>query len=166
MKDFTELEIARFMSHVEKRESGCWEWVGALNEKGYGVLGIRGVTAKAHRISYQMFVREITREERLLHSCDNPPCCNPEHFSVGDRAANNLDMIQKGRKRSGGTKCGANGKWKKGLSHHAAKITPDVVRAIRASKEALSYSELAANYGLGVTTLWKIIHRKTWAHVN
>ena len=37
----------------------------------------------------------------VAHSCDNPPCCNPEHLFVGTVKDNVIDMMNKGRDRYG-----------------------------------------------------------------
>jgi hypothetical protein len=33
----------------------------------------------------------------VMHSCDNPPCCNPNHLSLGTRKQNAEDMAAKKR---------------------------------------------------------------------
>lgn len=34
---------------------------------------------------------------KVLHRCDNPPCCNPDHLFLGDDALNVADKIAKDR---------------------------------------------------------------------
>lgn len=71
----------------------CWEWTGSLNNHGYGRLG----HAYAHRISYEIHHGPIADGLHVMHSCDNPPCCNPAHLSLGTASDNMRDAVQKGR---------------------------------------------------------------------
>ena len=87
-------------------ESGCWEWAGARNDKGYGQVGTVQGTMYAHRVAYEgatadYLVTNNKEGDQILHSCDNPPCVNPAHLSRGTHADNMADMKAKGRHRGG-----------------------------------------------------------------
>ena len=79
--------LARFLARVEMT-TGCWRWRGALDKDGYGVLTHRpvGVSSRAHRASYWLFVGGLDRRLTLDHLCRNRACVNPEHLEqVSDR---------------------------------------------------------------------------------
>jgi hypothetical protein len=91
----------KFWAKVD-RSSGpdaCWPWLGHLNEWGYGQTWFRGKPCLAHRKAYALEVGEIPNTLLLLHSCDNPRCCNPKHHVPGTNAENMADMSAKGRAR-------------------------------------------------------------------
>lgn len=94
----------RINARVERiPESGCWIFMGCLNNKGYGQLNISKNNKKhvvlAHRYSYEAFKGEIPDGMFVMHSCDIPTCCNPEHLSVGTHAENMADCVLKGRSK-------------------------------------------------------------------
>jgi hypothetical protein len=92
-------------------ESGCWEWDGKRNDDDYGLFSGRRVgyeNARAHRVMYECFVRSLAEDEILRHTCDNPPCVNPDHLIPGTMADNSRDMVERGRSRKRGDVC-ANG---------------------------------------------------------
>lgn len=82
-----------------KRE--CWEWQGTRLPSGYGRIGIagkgQGVTDLTHRVAYRIANGEIPPGMEVCHTCDNPPCCNPDHLFLGTHADNMRDMSAKGR---------------------------------------------------------------------
>ncbi len=90
----------------------------------------------------------------LLHSCDNPPCCNVEHLRPGTRKDNRQDAIARQRTP-------------KGTAHHMAKFLDSDIVDIRRAYEAgaISQRALAERYGVAQTTIGKIVRRLHWAHV-
>jgi len=85
-----------FLSRVEKTES-CWLWLGSFDTFGYGKLWVDGENITAHRYSYTLYKGEIPIGLNIMHSCDNPRCCRPEHLSAGTQKQNIYDAIAKGR---------------------------------------------------------------------
>lgn len=100
-------------------ESGCWLWLGGWDNDGYGKINKNGKTvAYAHRFFYQIHKGEIPDGKLVLHKCDSPACCNPDHLFLGTHADNALDKCRKGRLRNGRRK---------------DKIPPETVNAIVSS---------------------------------
>lgn len=94
--------LARQMKYifdtVEKKESGCWEWIGYINPSGYGQAydHRKDKSCRAHRLSYELFKGEIPPGLLICHSCDNKKCVNPDHLSIGTPAKNTRDMVERG----------------------------------------------------------------------
>jgi hypothetical protein len=88
---------ARFWGKMERRaNSNCWEWQGFKDRWGYGRTKMEGQQL-AHRAAYVIAHGAIPDGMCVLHRCDNPPCCNPDHLFLGTVADNNADMVAKGR---------------------------------------------------------------------
>ena len=112
-----------------------------------------------HRLAYELANDiKLTPEQCVLHRCDNPPCCNPAHLFLGDRATNNADRRAKGRTVQVNLV---------GEEHGMSKLTADKVRALRGEYAAggIGQIPLAKKYGITQATCWAIIHMKTWKHV-
>lgn len=87
--------MERFEKKIKKED--CWVWIGAKNQKGYGLFRISGgKTIAAHRFSYLLYNGEIG-EMNVLHKCDNPSCVNPKHLFLGTNQDNVDDKMKKGR---------------------------------------------------------------------
>lgn len=89
----------RFWERVNKQPDGCWLWTGTTNLRGYGILARNNTMQLAHRFSYELHKGVIPDGMFVCHSCDNPPCVNPDHLWLGTNADNVSDMVAKGRAR-------------------------------------------------------------------
>jgi len=110
-KEFLYKNPEIFWKDVEiKPKNDCWEWRLALNEKRYGKKRIGSKNYYAHRIAAWLsgMVADISSPGRenqqikgfVLHKCDNPSCCNPNHFFIGNQSDNQKDAYAKKRKKS------------------------------------------------------------------
>jgi len=82
--------------HRETDPDACWPWMGSLNKGGYGMLWVGGFGLLAHRVAHATATGE-TECEVVMHTCDNPTCCNPSHLRGGTYKENMADMHEKGR---------------------------------------------------------------------
>lgn len=82
---------------AERPSDECWEWTMSRSN-GYGQTSNYG---PAHRLAYEVFVGPIPEGLHILHSCDNPPCCNPTHLRAGTSKENARDRIARGRNNGG-----------------------------------------------------------------
>lgn len=93
-----------FLSKLITREDGCQIWSGSISFSGYGQLAFDGRTWSAHRLAYEIANGPISQDAQkwwVLHKCDNPACCNPDHLYLGDAKDNANDMIDRKRQRMG-----------------------------------------------------------------
>lgn len=76
----------------------CWLFTGGRDRHGYGKIYFQNRRHQAHRVFYATMVAAIPEGAVLRHSCDNPPCCNPAHQSVGSQADNLRDAYSRRRR--------------------------------------------------------------------
>ena len=74
----------------------CWEWTAGQNSDGYGNFNFPNKTKSAHRVAWILTYGPIPMGICVLHSCDNPSCCNPEHLFLGTNQDNMNDLAEKG----------------------------------------------------------------------
>jgi len=83
-------------------EDSCWEWNGAVNENGYGIITVT-IEGKqkffyAHRVSWEWnSSQDIPTDLIIRHKCDNPPCVRPSHLLLGTHKDNTDDKMERGR---------------------------------------------------------------------
>lgn len=127
----------------------CLIWPHLTNDSGYGILSIRGRTYRAHRVVWEMWNdQQATPGMVVMHSCDNRPCVNPYHLSLGTLADNMADCVAKNRHA-------------KGERQGSAKLTVAEVLAIRETPGRLR--EIADKYGVGLMTISEIRRGVRWA---
>lgn len=93
-------EAARFWAKVDKRGADeCWPWTAALGKppRHYGRFRQPTGHEYAHRVAWRLTNGPIPEGAKVLHGCDNPPCCNPGHLRLGSQTENNLDAVARGR---------------------------------------------------------------------
>lgn len=82
----------RFWEKVAKRDSGCWEWIGAKHGAGdcdYGQLRVNGHNVSALKVSYQIaHGKPVPEGLELDHLCRNHLCVNPAHLEPVTRQEN------------------------------------------------------------------------------
>ena len=88
--------LDRFLRFIEvDPDSKCWTFRGGNDGRGrYGRFWFRGRMYAAHRAAFCLFKRTPRAGYVLLHACDRPACCNPEHLSEARQKANVRDMWQ------------------------------------------------------------------------
>lgn len=145
-----EKTIARFLRLVDRRgPDECWPWLGAPVKDGYGLFYVGpGKRTGAHRFAWSLANDGADPgDAEILHSCDNPPCCNPTHLSPGTHADNMTDMIRRRRPRT-------------------LVITDEVVRKIRELRAAnKKLSEIAATVGTTKQQVSRIARGGRFKHV-
>lgn len=151
--DATLYDIARFFSKVAVgKDNECWEWQGRLNKKSYGEISINNKVYLAHRYSLSLVVGPLEGPRTVVrHKCDNPRCVNPNHLETGTHQENMADRQIRDRTA-------------RGEQNGRAKVTPDMVRKIRA--DTRSALQIAPEYGLTDTAVRYIKRRVTWAHIS
>lgn len=82
------------MRKVRHAKTGCWIYMGARNKAGYG-QSTGGIVS---RTMWELLNGPINdRLKFVAHTCDCPPCCNPEHLWLATPKENTEDCIEKGR---------------------------------------------------------------------
>lgn len=145
-------DIERFLSKIDRKGvNDCWEWK-AGKRGGYGRFRVGDHLYGATRLMWRLTYGTDPRGQLLLHTCDNPACCNPKHLFLGSDGANNRDKENKGR-----------GKHPKGEDNGLAKLSEEDVMLIYQSIE--KSADLAAQYGVSDVCIHKIRSGETWTHV-
>ena len=144
----------RYDAKVIKTPSGCWEWQGAKTPKGYGLIGVGPKADRtlcyAHRLAYWRNTSVDPADMLVLHSCDNPSCCNPDHLSLGTSKANSQDMVAKGRQ------C-------QGERTNGSKLRDADIPHIRSDRRSLT--TIASIYGVDPKQIHRIKQGVAWRHV-
>jgi hypothetical protein len=122
----------------------CWNWKGALSQKGRPYFSLDGKKQLAYRVVYKLVKGSLPDDKMIRHKCDNSQCCNPSHHELGDHQENMNDMKERERH---------------GLPHHTVKA----IRKLAAA--GVMHKIIAERYGIGRSTVTEIVNRVSYNHV-
>lgn len=152
--------IARVIQQLNDKcfitPTNCWEWTGSNNGNGKdkrGMAFINGKSIQVHALSAAIFLgHSKNSRENILHICDNPICFNPDHLIIGTQKENVLDSFDKGRriKRQGE------------LNGRSKLKEQDVKKIIELRKSGLTYSVIAKDFNITISTAHRICTRGGW----
>lgn len=87
--------------------TGCWNWHGAMDTKGYGQIRVDRRCRLATHIALELVGKPRPHDKPCaLHRCDNPGCVNPDHLWWGTHKENIQDAKAKGRMNIAGLELG------------------------------------------------------------
>lgn len=103
-REYIETRLAYFQLFIDTKDNPdeCWLWTGSVSKGGYGLWNFEWkderVSIGAHRLNYMVHNKVMLDPSQILmHSCDTPRCCNPNHLTIGTYAENAADRNRKGR---------------------------------------------------------------------
>lgn len=139
-------------------DTGCWNWIASKNKQGYGKFSItRSKWVHAHRFAYQYYVGQIN-DLCVLHKCDNPACCNPNHLFLGTQKDNMIDCKNKNRNFKA-----------KGELHSKHILKEYEVLLIKKRLQNYKYGDclkIAKEYSVDTRTISSIKNGVNWSHIH
>jgi hypothetical protein len=148
---------------------GCWEWSMSRNIYGYGIAHHLKKRIGAHRLSWTLTNGEIPEGMQVLHKCDNPPCCRPDHLFLGTPLDNIHDAIMKERLQ---VKRGMDVvmRMKEKLLNPPApapkqrKLSDEQIEELRfRRRNGEKRRKLAEEFGIHPHQVWKICVGRSWS---
>lgn len=149
-------KVAPYLQEIDN--NGCILNSNVTTHRPYGHIAltspIRSTSyTKGHALSYLYHNNIVsTNGLHVLHRCDNPACCNPDHLWLGTNADNVKDKLSKNR-----------GHNFNGTRHPRASLTEKEVLAIYISKEPRQV--LADRYNIKGSIIYQIRKKFTWLQV-
>jgi len=130
----------------------CLNWQGYRNPAGYGQITVNMKGWLLHRYVFTQFSGPIPDGLIVMHKCDNPACCNPDHLLLGTHGHNVRDKEAKGRGNQGSQ----NGQ---------AKLTNEQVLEIRQAYTGArgELASLGRKYGVHRSCIFKIVNNQHWS---
>lgn len=154
-KPWTGSELLDWLrDQVESRDrSTCWEWPAKSLVQGYPRVTYLGKQQVATGVALILDgqPKPPAPGNNALHSCDNPPCCNPAHLRWGTKKDNKQDQREHGR-------------FLVGEDVPGAKLTAAQAAAIRVDVRPVA--EIGAEYGIHPRYVYRIRNGQQWRHLS
>lgn len=124
---------------------------------GYGQCHFQSRAFMAHRVAFAhakgLSEPQLRAIEEVRHACDEKSCINPDHLQGGTHAENMAEAVQRGLSPYG-------------EYNHNAKLTDGIVRrARRRWADGERSRDLAAEFGVAQSVMWRALAGRTWRHV-
>ena len=152
--------MERFWSNVKvKSVDECWVYGTHSNKKRYPTILEAGRGSKCklvHRLSYEVHKGEIPTGLVVMHTCDNPPCVNPNHLQTGTNEDNNKDKDIKGRHGKTGPQAGT------GVRNNLTSLQ---LIALKEDAKIMTQQKLSVKYGIGQSTVSLILIGKSCQNI-
>jgi hypothetical protein len=123
--DTERVNYAFFFSRSADVPSGCREWQGPTDGRGYGTMHVGGHRVRAHRVAWTIVNGPIPEGMFVCHRCDNPKCVRDDHLFIGTQADNMRDCARKGRARHPGRPSRAEREQEAVRAYLEAKAAPE-----------------------------------------
>lgn len=169
---------SRFWPNVVKSD-GCWEWDGEKSGTNYGIINVDGFNEGAHRVAWWLATGTIITPDRMiLHTCDNQACVRNDepgiyvvagialprvgHLALGTNGDNIRDYYAK----NGISRLAPSvRRYRTGEIAPSARLTNAQAKTIRQryASTGITKKELAAEYGVSIETIKKLLAGITYA---
>jgi len=63
-------------------ETNCYEWLAETLSNKHPQIKLDGRVHDVYRLVAGIFIRPLKIGDRIIHSCNNKKCINPEHINV------------------------------------------------------------------------------------
>lgn len=88
-RTLTERREAFLLRVMPEPNTGCWMWMGNINNSGYAQCSKDLVgTVAAARTAYKLFISDIASGMEVDHTCSMRSCVNPMHLRSVTHAEN------------------------------------------------------------------------------
>lgn len=145
-----------------RKEKDCLIWIRkSKNAFGYGIVIYKGKYIGAHRAAWIAWRGEIPKGLFVLHKCDVPECCSPDHLFLGTQRENIHDRMRKGR-----SIYSEKTQFKKSQKPHNTILNESQVKEIREQRlKGELMKDLAIKYNVTRYAISDLIKRKSWKHI-
>lgn len=151
--DMSSNDIIRLWAGIELAGSDdCWLWTKGCNN-GYGYLWLNGQPIIVTRALWFHWYGYDPGSLMVLHTCHNPPCCNPNHLYLGTQVENMQDMFAAKRAT------------RRGEFGSKAFFMDELVKEIRQRvADGERQIDIANQFGVTRSCISNMVAGRTWSH--